>query len=122
MAEEQFEFGHMTWRSDTREIIVAIGHDMYAVYKDTYTDGEREPRRDAPPGLFTPVRGFGKLWRTTPDLVTSVGFARGDERSFWGAIQDFDNGTMIWMGIEQRMIRILYSDGSWSLVHDNFVD
>jgi hypothetical protein len=72
--------------------------------------------------LLVPMRGFGKLWRAQPDLISTIGYALGPERGFQGAIQDFENGTMIWMGSDERMIRILYPDQTWTLVHDTFVD
>lgn len=122
LAEQGFEYGHMLWRSDTRQIVVATDHNNYQLSPDTYVEGELESAILAPPGLLAPIRGFGKLWRQQPGLINEIGFARGPERGFQGAIQDFENGTMIWMGADQRVIRILYPDRTWSLVWDTFVD
>jgi hypothetical protein len=119
LSEQAFQWGHMTWRSDRRQIVVNYGDGRSATFPDTYVDGEPEvPRVPPSPTLVTPTRGFGKVWRTHPDLVTSLGWALGPERGFGGAIQDFQNGLMIWTGEDQLMVRVVYTDGNWLLIPD----
>ena len=84
IAEETFEHGRMIWFRHNRQIWVMVdnndpatpGGDWYC-YNDTFQEGEPEidPNLVPPEGLFQPRRGFGKLWRTHPDLQEALGWA-----------------------------------------------
>lgn len=84
IAEETFEHGRMIWFRHNRQIWVMVedddpatpGGDWYC-YNDTFQEGEPEidPELVPPEGMFQPRRGFGKLWRTHPDLQERLGWA-----------------------------------------------
>ncbi len=84
IAEETFEHGRMIWFRHNRQIWVLVededpatpGGDWYC-YNDTFQEGEPEidPELVPPEGMFQPRRGFGKLWRTHPDLRERLGWA-----------------------------------------------
>ncbi len=84
IAEESFEHGHMIWFRHNRQIWVMVdnnepttpGGDWYC-YNDTFQEGEPEidPDLVPPEGMFQPRRGFGKLWRTHPELREQLGWA-----------------------------------------------
>ncbi len=84
IAEETFEHGRMIWFRHNRQIWVMVedddpttpGGDWYC-YNDTFQEGEPEidPDLVPPEGMFQPRRGFGKLWRTHPDLRERLGWA-----------------------------------------------
>ena len=83
LAEQVFEHGRMFWIRHTRQIWVMVnvppdnpGGDWFC-YNDTYQEGEPEIDESLvpPEGLFQPRRGFGKLWRTHPELQEGLGWA-----------------------------------------------
>lgn len=47
-------------------------------------DGEQEsdPSIVPPAGLYQPIRGFGKLWRTNPHVRDGLGWAIAPEQGF----------------------------------------
>jgi hypothetical protein len=98
-AFQQFEHGMMIWRGDTKEIYVLYGDGSrdWPVYHDTWDESQPvdDPARVPPPGLFQPVRGFGKLWRTSPDLAAKLGWALAPEQGYEMLVQEFQGGTML---------------------------
>ncbi len=81
VAEQVFENGRMFWIQPTGQIWVMIvteeGEGDWTVYSDDYTDDEPEidPELTPPAGMEQPRRGFGKLWRETPELMDALGWA-----------------------------------------------
>lgn len=81
VAEQVFENGRMFWIQPTGQIWVMIvteeGQGDWTVYSDDYTDDEPEidPELTPPAGMEQPRRGFGKLWRETPELMDALGWA-----------------------------------------------
>jgi hypothetical protein len=72
-----------------------------------------------PPGLYQPIRGFGKLWRTHPEVRDRLGWATAPEQGFYTQWQQMPpitlgvpeyvrriNGKVIEYGAAQRR-------GSW---------
>lgn len=84
IAEQVFEHGRMFWIRHTRQIWVMVdvadpaipGGDWYC-FNDTWEEGEPEidPDLIPPEGLLQPRRGFGKLWRTHPEIRDPLGWA-----------------------------------------------
>jgi len=123
LAEEAFERGRMFWRGDSREIYVL--HDDHTLraepqgeawqaFADTWQEGQPQddPNLTAPPDLFQPKRGFGKVWREElGGPASQIGWAREEERGFTGVVQAFDGGTIL--GSDVGTAYILYADGSW---------
>lgn len=86
VAEQLFEGGRMFWIQPTDQIwvltITSEGHGNWIIYEDTFKDGEPEtdPSLVPPDGRYQPERGFGKLWRESPDLRQTLG---------WGVTPEF---------------------------------
>lgn len=87
VAEQVFQGGRMFWIRETRQnwVMIASEDDPnrgdWFCYDDTFEEGEPEtdpdlvPPDDADQELYQPRRGFGKLWRTHPDLMDGLGWA-----------------------------------------------
>jgi hypothetical protein len=84
IAEQVFEHGRMFWIRHTRQIWVMVnvppdhtnGGDWFC-YNDTFQEGEPEIDESLvpPENMYQPRRGFGKLWRSHPDLKDALGWA-----------------------------------------------
>jgi hypothetical protein len=58
----------------------ASGMLRWAQYPDTYVEGEPVGTGELPPpGLFSPVRGFGKLWHNNAEVRALLGWGSGPE-------------------------------------------
>ena len=106
-AEQAFEHGRMIWldvvssassrTGVTQAASIYVLYDagvldawgVWQIYDDTWTTSE--PESDSKlvpaPGLYQPARGFGKVWRTHPDVRDKLGWALAPERAFEGAYQ-----------------------------------
>lgn len=110
--QQPFEGGQMLYRVDTREVLVTfVDQSRWASFIDTY-QGEDESELTPPEGRVVPVLGFGKIWRQSAGLRQRIGWPLVAERPFSGFVQAFENGTMIWTGQEQWLIRVYFSDGT----------
>lgn len=80
VAEQVFEHGRMFWIQPQEQIWVMFddgtGKGKWSVYPDNFQDGEPEsdPSIVPPDGMYQPERGFGKLWRNTPEIKNGLGF------------------------------------------------
>jgi len=114
LAEQAFERGRMFWRGDSGEIYVLHDDHTWRAFADTWQEGQPEDDPDliAPPGLFQPKRGFGKVWREElGGPASQIGWAREEERGLTGVVQAFDGGTILWSDLGTAYI--LYAEGSW---------
>jgi hypothetical protein len=113
MAEEFFQGGSMYWRHDMERIYVLYRNGTWTSFPNTWTVGmpEFDPAIFAPPGYYQPIRGFGKVWREQGAVRTGLGWATTQERGFFGSVQPFTGGTMLWSNV--RGILVLYNDGRW---------
>jgi hypothetical protein len=96
-AEQLFEHGRMIWLQSTGAIYVLYGNgtpkpagqppDGFVQYQDTWKEGEPEndPSLTPPAGLYQPVRGFGKVWRTSEQ--NNLGWALSPEQGFQAVVQ-----------------------------------
>lgn len=93
VAEQLFQGGRMFWVEQNREIWVMVvtgeGRGDWSVYSDTWVEGEPESDETLTPpdGMYQPVRGFGKLWRTVPNLRDQLGWAVSPE---FGYVSDYE--------------------------------
>ncbi len=96
-AYQYFENGVMLWRSDTQQIYVIYDGGAWDLFDDTFKEGEAEsdPSLRSPSGLFQPVRGFGKVWRSDEALRDQLGWAVGKEAGINALIQDFERGAYV---------------------------
>ncbi|MEQ8674091.1 MAG: hypothetical protein RLP44_27680 [Aggregatilineales bacterium] len=99
-AVQTFERGIMIWvETAPGAIYVFYNTGTFQRFDDTYnasTDpvsgGETPPN-----GLFEPVRGFGKVWRTFNGVRDGLGWATGQESGTSAVIQDFLQGRMMYV-------------------------
>lgn len=92
-AEQHFENGVMLWIAEEDRIIVLYGYDQYttkyASYQDNWNEGEpdHDPTLQPPEGLQQPIRGFGLVWRTYPEVRDRLGWASAGEFGYNTIIQ-----------------------------------
>lgn len=84
---QPFEHGAMIWFSDTTQIYVLTADNRLRVFQDAFVEGMADPAATAPEGLFTPVRGFGRLWGALGGASGSLGWAVAPEQGFDSARQ-----------------------------------
>lgn len=98
-AVQTFEHGVMIWRGDTRQIYAIFNDNTWGVFDDSFAEGDMEsdPSLVAPGGLQQPVRGFGKVWRNTPDVRAKLGWATAKEKADSASLQEFERGAMIYL-------------------------
>lgn len=112
-AEQPFEGGHMFWRADLKRIYVIEFNGRWLSLDDTWSEDQPQSAGlKPPPGLYEPVRGFGKAWRENPNVRQALGWGVNNERGYIGAVQEFARGIMLWS--DQGNIYALYSDGTWT--------
>lgn len=131
-AQQAFEGGRMVWLKPEHKIVVFFDAPMEGtdgmllrVYEDTWTAGEPEsdPAIEPPAGRYQPVRGFGKLWRTNPEVRDGLGWALAPESAF-GAIWQYEHneslGTTSYLRLaDGRVTRVVGYDtgyGWWRTV------
>jgi hypothetical protein len=113
IAIEHFEHGTMVWveRDEGRPMIYVLFEDgSYEGYEDTWEEGQPASHgQTPPPGLYEPVRGFGKLWyeNTGARIRARLGWATDPEAGGTGARQAFFNGLMVYLP-PTRQILVLY--------------
>jgi len=103
----------MVWRADTGVITVLHDNAGMAYYGNTWDESQPvdDPARVPPAGLFQPVRGFGKLWRTDVGLASKLGWALASEQGYEMLVQPFEGGTML-LG-PQGEIYVLFPLWTW---------
>jgi hypothetical protein len=121
-AEEPFEHGWMLWLENgpgsSRLIVVFYEDGSYAKYPDTFVEGEPEsdPSFVPPPGLYQPIRGFGKLWRTHPEVRDRLGWATAPEQGFytqWQTQRPVTLGTGLFYA--RRISGKIVEAGAWDV-------
>jgi hypothetical protein len=110
LAEEEFEDGRMFWREDDGRIYVLYDDDLWAVYDDTWSEGDPEYSCGVEQSPPTPLRGFGKVWCSNPDVQDKLGDATTFEYGRYGLLQVFEHGFIIQPPFG---IYVIHEDGSW---------
>ncbi len=132
VAEQVYEHGRMFWIQPRNQIWVIFdqgqGGGKWLVYDDTFKDGEPEsdPSIVPPEGMFQPERGFGKLWRSTPEIRDSLGFGLTPEFGYvsiyeYLPVGQLNNQSLWEMGPGFHILFSLYNekfqftetDGTW---------
>lgn len=122
-AEQVFESGLMYWWKANQQIYVFEGGETgrWSIYPNTYREGEELIALDPPPGLYEPVRGFGKVWRENPSIGNTLGWGTGPEIGLTGVYQRFEHGTMLYsfaVNGHERQIYVLFPNGSYTIYPD----
>ncbi|MEO1165001.1 MAG: hypothetical protein AAFV98_14530 [Chloroflexota bacterium] len=97
-AWQNFQTGIMVWLNG--EILVLYNNNNTALsVTDTWVDGvDPQNSTETPPaGLFTPIRGFLKVWDTTAGVRDGLGWATTGENGTTASVQAFTNGRMIFL-------------------------
>jgi serine/threonine-protein kinase len=132
VAEQVFEHGRMFWIQPRKQIWVMTEtsktQGKWAVYDDTFEDGEqdKDPTIIAPAGKYQPERGFGKLWRLTPNLRDTLGWGLTPEFGYVSNYEYHPGGTVdtknqyttgpgfhILFSLYQEKFQFNEADGSW---------
>jgi hypothetical protein len=93
-AYEPFERGHMVWRSDTLQIHVLHADGSCETYEDSWHEGDPVEIPGSPsPGLYAPVRGFGNLYASRPDLRERLGWATAPEEGYTMRVETIPGGS-----------------------------
>jgi hypothetical protein len=120
-AVEPFERGTMVWvkggyRLPNQIYVIYFdnrrGSLVWESYVDTWYEGEPASGGEKPPtGLYEPIRGFGKLWRTNAHVRNTLGWAAAPESADGGIVQSFNSGALMLYRSGADRIFILYTDG-----------
>ncbi|MGI8586109.1 MAG: hypothetical protein ACR2M0_00240 [Chloroflexia bacterium] len=103
-AVETFEHGTMLFVAPTGtypfngpSVFVLFEDGTYQHFDDTYVSGQPDVCTPTPPaGLYTPTRGFGKVWceGTGAQVRERLGWATEREKGGDGSWQEFEHGIM----------------------------
>lgn len=102
-ASQVFERGTMIYIAPTAggagSIYVLTTDGRFRRFDDTFMLGI-DPElvgESVPPGLFEPVRGFGKVWRLNPDVRAGLGYALAPEQGDTTALVEFARGRAVYV-------------------------
>jgi hypothetical protein len=120
MATQPFERGAMVWITGPNGSNGSIwvfyydnqrGSLVWQSYVDTWREGEPASGGETPPaGLYEPMRGFGKLWRSETSIRNTLGWAVAPEAAERGHLQYYrGGGWMIYRSTPDR-VYLLYPD------------
>ena len=119
-AVQVFERGSMIWTAQGI-IYVLFDNGTYQQVNDTF-DASVDPDSggEVPPaGLLEPIRGFGKVWRTTSGVRDQLGWALASETGDNATVQEFTQGRMIYLPTRGNIL-ILTTQGTWRAVAGSF--
>ncbi len=113
-AAQPYERGGMLWLAGPPPAVYALFNTgRFSRYDDTYnpnTDpfsGGEAP----PPGLVEPVRGFGKVWRTFPEVRAGLGWALADEAGATATVLFFERGQMVYLPQRGEIVTLANDPG-----------
>jgi hypothetical protein len=126
-ASQVYERGEMFWLAGPPGVIyVLFNTGRFQRYDDTYNSAS-DPisgGETPPSGLLEPIRGFGKVWRSFPDVRNGLGWALQEESGGQATTQQFDRGVMLHLP-QRGLIIILVNDagglsGGWRSLSGSF--
>ncbi len=127
-AFQPYEGGAMVWVASLGDLgqasIYAIyDNGAYQRFNDTWIDGV-DPVSvggDVPPGRVEPIRGFGKVWRESPGVGNTLGWATAPEAGGTAQVQRFERGEMLYVPQnDQTYILVSGQPGVWRSLASNF--
>lgn len=110
--EMLFERGNMFWREDIDVIYVIYQDHTWERYINSWKVGDNDYSCKGPPTPPTPIRGFGKVWCSIPNVASRIGNGTDIERGAKYPIQDFQSGIVYSNQLQALMI--LFQDGTWT--------
>lgn len=99
-ATQDYEHGMMLYEQSTGSIYVLTFADFrFRRFSDTWMEGvDPDAGGETPPtGLIEPRRGFGKVWRSNPDVRAALGWAISDEQGASATLQVFEHGRVLYL-------------------------
>ena len=126
-AAQVFENGMMYYLDGAPRSIYTLTVDgRYRRFDDTWVQnvdpdsGGEVP----PPGLIEPIRGFGKVWRTNPDMRAALGWAITNELGDSATVQFFEHGRAIFLPVRGETILLAEEvggqSGMWRAISGGF--
>ena len=119
-AYQSFEGGNMIWLEGSRMIYVLYSDGRYRSYTDDFQEGdpESDPSIVPPEGRYQPIRGFGLVWRTEPDVREGLGWALAPEVGFSGWSQSYTGSGMhtsasFLRNIDGSIVLLSHFGGMW---------
>lgn len=111
-AQQRFERGTMLWLNGEIVVLYDLNSALES-YPDTFTEGvdPETSSETAPAGLYTPIRGFLKVWSNQPNVRNGLGWATAPEQGATATVLNFDNGRMIWLAGMNQIFALF--NGSW---------
>jgi hypothetical protein len=106
-AFQPFERGVMIYMQGAPGTIYALSSDgRFRRFDDSFIDGVDPDSggETAPPGLVEPIRGFGKVWRTHPDMRGALGWGTVSEAGDTALVQSFDRGRAIYLPLRGETV------------------
>lgn len=127
-AWQPFERGFMFYVQGSPSSIYVLSNDgRFRRFDDTFISGvDPESGGETPPaGLFEPVRGFGKVWRSNPDVRALLGWATQGESGDSAMLQPFERGRAIYLASSGQTYFLfddvgVFGSGSWRMVIGGF--
>ncbi|MDE3075054.1 MAG: hypothetical protein KGJ86_06455 [Chloroflexota bacterium] len=111
VAIEPFEHGAMLYRSDTKQLYVLAENKTFKVYPDTWDESQPDSGDLTPAaGKFEPRRGFGKLWRSNPEVRRLLGWALSPEAGLTAQIGGDGNSSTV----RANLTYLFHKDGTYS--------
>lgn len=119
-AEQAFERGTMIWLSGP--IFVLYSDGGLQQFTDTFTDGvDPVSGGEVPPaGLIEPVRGFGKVWRSSPQVRAGLGWGLAPEAGGSAAVLRFERGWMVDLTQRGDILVLADAAGTWQSHAGNY--
>lgn len=115
-AWQDYQGGLMIWLNGTIYTLISAT-DSFQTVNDSFQEGvDPETSTETPPdGLVAPVRGFLKVWSTSPNVRQQLGWALNAEQGVTATVQEFDNGRMIWIPGRQSILVLIGNPplGTW---------
>jgi hypothetical protein len=127
-AYQTYERGIMMWvsavgASGASGIYAIYNNGSYQRFNDTWVEGVDPVSIGAapPPGLVEPIRGFGKVWRESPGVSDTLGWANSAEQGGNAFVQTFERGEMIYVPQNgQTYILVSGQPGTWTSLAQPF--
>lgn len=112
-AWQNFETGIMIWLNGEILVFYSVS-DSYQSLPDTFIEGaDPETSSEVPPaGLFTPIRGFLKIWDGNDNVRNGLGWASNTEQGVTATVQIFGNGRMIYLPGRTDMLVLIGTNQS----------
>lgn len=118
VVEQAFQGGMMLKvGSSAQTLVLQRGRNRWESYADPARPSDLQSASDTalppPPGALAPAGSFGRLWNSSSDLRTRLGWAVYELRLSDAIVDQRERGTAVVLG---HMAYLLQSDGRWSVV------